>query len=294
MTTLLAIANADAGTADEEAVDAAVEVLRVRFDVSLVRTASPEDLRSALAEHPDIAGVVVLGGDGSLHAIVDALRSAERLALPIGLIPLGTGNDFAAALGLPTAPAAAAELIGINQPSPVDLIVDGTDQVVVNVAHVGAGADAAVAARPFKKSLGPLGYIAGAVIASVKALGSPGARAVVTLDGAEVLARGRVLQIAVGNGRYVGGGGELLPDADPCDGQLDLMVTYAGPRHRRVAYAWKLHKGEQQSHADVVYRHGTEVTVTGDPMASTSDGELGEPQPQHSWRVLPGALRMWR
>ncbi|WP_456697872.1 diacylglycerol/lipid kinase family protein [Aeromicrobium sp. P5_D10] len=294
MTSVLAIANAAAGTADDEAVDAAVDVLRARFEVSLARTSSPDDLKSALHEHPDIAGVVVLGGDGSLHAVVDALRSAERLALPIGLIPLGTGNDFAAALGLPIDPTAAAELIGINQPSRVDLIVDGDDRVVVNVAHIGAGADAAVAARPFKKSLGPLGYIAGAVIASAKALGSPGSRAIVTLDGAEVLARGRVLQIAVGNGRYVGGGGELLPDADPSDGQLDLMVTYAGPRHRRIAYAWKLRKGEQRGHADVVYRHGTEVTVTGDAMASTSDGELGEPQPQHAWRILPGALTMWR
>ncbi|MFI5429145.1 diacylglycerol/lipid kinase family protein [Aeromicrobium sp. UC242_57] len=207
MTRLLAIANAAAGTADDQAIDAALGVLRDQFDVALARTSSPEDLDDALREHPDVDGVIVLGGDGSLHAVVDALRSADRLGLPIGLIPLGTGNDFAAALGLPSDPTEAAKLVGADHPSPVDLIVDGNDNVVVNVAHIGAGAEAAVAARPFKKTLGPLGYVAGAVIASGKALGSPGARAVVTLDGSDDLPHGRVLQIAVGNGRYVGGGG---------------------------------------------------------------------------------------
>ncbi len=50
----------------------------------------------------------------------------------------------------------------------------------------------------------------------------------------------------------------------------------------------------QHEHVDVVYRQGTQVTVDGDPLPCTSDGELTEPAAKHSWRIEPGAFRMWR
>lgn len=295
MQTLLAIANADAGTADDESVDVAVLTLREAYEVDVVNTSTPEELDDALASHPDVHGVVVLGGDGSLHAVVEALRKAQRLdSVVVGLVPLGTGNDFAATLGLPDEPALAAGVIVADDVSPVDLMIDGNDRIVINVAHIGIGAEAAIAARPLKKFLGPVGYVAGALIASVKGIATPGAKLHITLDGDPSFPRGSVIQLAVGNGRFVGGGAALLPDADPSDGRLDLMVTYAGRRHRRIAYAWKLSRGTQHEHTDVVYRQGTSVTVSGDPLPCTSDGELTEPAAQHSWRIEPGAVRMWR
>lgn len=295
MKTLLAIANASAGTTDEASIEAAVSTLRTTYDVQLATTASPQELGEALAAHPDLHGVVVLGGDGSVHAVVAALRDADRLGdVAVGLVPLGTGNDFAAALGLPDDPALAAGVIVDNEPEPIDLIIDGDNQVVVNVAHIGIGAEAAIAARPIKKILGPVGYVAGALIASVKGLATPGAKLSITVDGQPLFPRGSVIQLAVGNGRFVGGGAALLPEADPADGVLDLMVTYAGRRHRRIAYAWKLSKGVQHEHADVIYRQGTQVAVHGDALPCTSDGELTEPAAEHSWRLEPGALRMWR
>ncbi len=295
MKTLLAIANASAGTTDDTSIEAAVATLRTAYDVELARTSSADELDRALASHPDLHGVVVLGGDGSVHAVVAALRGAGRLTdVSVGLVPLGTGNDFAATLGLPDDPALAAGVIVDNEPEPIDLIVDGADNVVVNVAHIGIGAEAAMAARPLKKFLGPVGYVAGALIASVKGIATPGAKLSITIDGNPLPRRGSVIQLAVGNGRFVGGGAALLPEADPTDGVLDLMVTYAGRRHRRIAYAWKLSKGVQHEHADVVYRQGTDVAVHGDPLPCTSDGELTEPAADHSWRIEPGAVRMWR
>jgi len=295
MQRLLAIANAAAGTADDESVDSAVATLRTAYDVELVRTSTPEDLDQALVKHPDVRGVVVLGGDGSLHAVVSAVRKADRLdSLIIGLVPLGTGNDFAATLGLPDEPDLAAGVIVADNPAPVDLIIDGDDEVVINVAHIGIGAEAAVAARPLKKLLGPIGYVAGAMIASFKGIATPGAKVGITLDGEPLFPRGSVIQLAVGNGRFVGGGAALLPEADPSDGRLDLMVTYAGRRHRRIAYAWKLKNGEQLEHGDVVYRQGMQVAVRGDALPCTSDGELSEAATEHSWRLEAAALRMWR
>ena len=294
MKTLLAIANASAGTADESSVEIAVATLGNAYDVSVVTTSTPDELDSALSDHPDVHGVVVLGGDGSLHAVIAALHQAARLDVIVGLVPLGTGNDFAAALGLPDDPALAAGVILADHPEPIDLIVDGSDQVVVNVAHIGIGAEAAMAARPLKKFLGPVGYVAGALIASVKGIATPGAKLRIEIDGDPLLPHGSVIQLAVGNGRFVGGGAALLPEADPSDGRLDLMVTYAGPRLQRIVYAWKLSKGVQHEHSDVVYRQGTRVRVHGDPLPCTSDGELTEPAADHSWRIEPGAIQMWR
>ena len=143
MTSLLAIANADAGTADEEAIRDVVAAFS-QIDVKLVTTSSPHDLADALEHTRQREGVVVLGGDGSLHAVVDALRSAGRLDdVTVGLVPLGTGNDFAATLGLPDDPVEAAEVITAGRTREIDLIIDGQDEVVVNAAHIGIGAHAA-------------------------------------------------------------------------------------------------------------------------------------------------------
>jgi len=291
MTSLLAIANADAGTADDETAAAVVTLLRESCQVELETTSTPQELDDLFAAHPDVDGVVVLGGDGSLHAVVAALHAAGRLpATVVGLVPLGTGNDFARTLELPEDAIEAAQVIASAKVQAIDLIVDGNGRVIVNAAHVGVGADAAAAARPWKKALGPIGYAIGSLISG---LSTPGASVVIRVDDEVVPSQGHAIQIAVGNGRFVGGGTELLPKADPCDGVLDVAVSYAAPRLRRIAYAWHLRSGDHHKRDDVVYLRGSEVSVRGDALRCTSDGELSEPAPEHSWHIKPAALRMF-
>ena len=293
MTSLLAIANADAGTADEEAIHDVMAVLH-DLDVELVTTSSPQDLADALGKHRALEGVVVLGGDGSLHAVVDALRSAGRLeVVTVGLVPLGTGNDFAATLGLPDDPVDAARVITAGRTREIDLIIDGQDEVVVNAAHIGIGAEAAKAARPWKKALGPVGYVVGAGLTGVRGLTTPGARLEIRVDGRTLTRKHPVIQVAVGNGGFVGGGTPLLPEADPSDGELDVAVSYTESPRRRIAYAWHVRRGDHHRRDDVVYLRGTEVSVRGDKLACTSDGELSEPRSEHSWRIDPAALTMY-
>lgn len=294
MTRLLAIANAEAGTSDDDVIDAVVEALSASVELELVRTASPDDLAAALADRPDIDGVVVLGGDGSLHAVVSAVRSAGRLdRLVIGLVPLGTGNDFAATLALPDDPVAAAGVIAAGTTRAVDLVIDAADDVVVNAAHIGIGAEAAAAARPWKKLLGPVGYAVGAAITGLKGLTTPGATLRIAVDGKPLKRREPIIQVAVGNGRYVGGGAPLLPRADPFDGLLDVSVSYTESPRRRIAYAFSVRRGEHHRRDDVVYLRGSTVDVRGDALRCTSDGELTEPSKHHAWRIDPGALTMY-
>nr|MCW2727629.1 hypothetical protein [Aeromicrobium sp.] len=294
MTRLLAIANADAGNTDDTAIDEVVIALQAAVDLELVRTSSPEDLSTALSERPDIDGVVVLGGDGSLHAVVQALHDAKRLdGLTVGLVPLGTGNDFAATLDIPPEHVAAAQVIAAGRTRPIDLIVDGDGVVVVNAAHIGIGAEAAAAARPWKKALGPIGYVIGAILTGLKGLTTPGATLRVSIDGKALPRKEPIIQVAVGNGRYVGGGAPLLPRADPSDGQLDVSVSYTESPRRRIAYAFSVRRGEHHRRDDVVYLRGTEVTVTGDALSCTSDGELTGASKRHAWHIVPGALTMY-
>jgi YegS/Rv2252/BmrU family lipid kinase len=290
MTDVLAIANANAGSSTDEAQETALTVLRKGLDVTLVSTSSPDDLEQALSDHPDITTVVVLGGDGSLHAVVAALHAAGRLGdVTVGLVPMGTGNDYARSIDLPLEPDAAAQVVVDGHVQNVDLVFDGDDNVVVNAAHIGIGAEAAAKAKPWKKMLGPAGYAVGALITG---FGTHSAKVEIYLDGEPLPARDKVLQVAVGNGRYVGGGAELLPKAVPTDGVLDVSISYSVGVWQRLSYAWHLRRGEHPNRDDVVYRTCRSVEVRGEALRCTTDGELTSPSRVHQWRIEPGAMSL--
>ena len=290
MTDVLAIGNATAGSATRKARDAALDVLREHHDVTFVTTSSPDEVEDTLGGHRDAGIVVVLGGDGSLHTVVAALHSAGRLTdVAVGLVPLGTGNDFARTLELPTEPADAAAVVAAGAETSLDLIVDAEGAVTVNAVHLGAGTDAAIAAQPHKRRFGAIGYAIGALLSGFR---TQGKHLTISVDGERVPDRGRVLLVAVGNGRFVGGGAALLPEADPSDGLMDVAVVFSHTRRERLTYALSLGLRRHHLREDVDYRRGSEVSVEGPDLRCTNDGEIAEPRTAYTWRVQPGALRM--
>lgn len=288
MPRLLAITNASAGTSTTTSVDSGVDVLRRRFDVDVVATGSADELDAALADRPDLDAVVAFGGDGSLHAVVAAVHRAGRLdSLAVGLVPLGTGNDFARTLGLPLDPASAAERIIASDGRRIDVLEDFGGAIVVNAASIGLGAEAAVRAKRYKKRWGPLGYAIGAA----KSAFVPDAKVDVTIDGRRVRRRhGHITQLSVGNGRFVGGGTELFPTAEIDDGQMDVQVVFAHTLAGRAAYVVRLLTRTTDESPLVHYERAQRVEVHGDGLRCTSDGEISDPCPDHTWHVLPAAL----
>jgi YegS/Rv2252/BmrU family lipid kinase len=282
----LLIGNAGAGGADDR--DAALEVLGETGDVELADTASPEELDTVLDRRGGRT-VVVAGGDGSLHAVVSALhRRGELDDAVVGLIPLGTGNDFARGAGIPLDPAEAARLLVRGRPRAVDLVVDDAGGVVVNNVHIGAGAEASRAAAPWKRRLGPLGYVVGAALAGLR---PPTLRLRVTADD-EVVSDRPTLQVAIGNAPYVGGGTELTPEAEPDSGAVDVMVSHALSLPARLGYVLRLRRGEHHRRADVTYRRASTVTVSGEPFHASADGEIQGPLRTRTWSVVPSGLTM--
>ncbi|MGA4991320.1 diacylglycerol/lipid kinase family protein [Nonomuraea bangladeshensis] len=121
---LLAMGNPAAGGDDEATRRAVLDVLGGGADVVFRALERPDDLDRALAEHPD-REPVVLGGDGTLHRVVAALLARGELERrPVGLIPMGTGNDLARTLGIPLDPEEAAHVVLDGTPRPLDLLVE--------------------------------------------------------------------------------------------------------------------------------------------------------------------------
>jgi diacylglycerol kinase (ATP) len=298
---LLVITNSDAGSGDDALLESALAVLRDATSVEVARTSQPGELDGAL-HRAGTRRVVVAGGDGSLHAVLSALHRRHELGEDrvLGLLPLGTGNDFARTLGIPLDPTEAAQSLVAGAVRPMDLLVDEVGQIVVNQVHLGAGAEAGRKGAPWKErlgkvgvgpvNLGRLGYPIGAVLSSID---PPVLRLRVEVDGEVVNDVDHpVLMIALGNGATVGGGLELTPDADPGDGRIDVMIARPRGTLSRLAYVARLGIGTHATHRDVVTLRASTVTVSGTEFWCSADGELYGPERHRSWRLEPAAYSM--
>lgn len=289
MTQLLVITNAAAGSAHQEAVDAAVETLSERADVEVAATTSPEDCDAAVARRGG-RRLVVCGGDGSVHFIVTALHRAGELADPLGLIPLGTGNDLARALGLPLDPREAAKVVLDGSPHQLDLLVDDGGGLVINAVHLGVGAEAARAAASLKPRLGRFAYVVGGVSAGATASGW---RVAVRVDG-RVLTDGRqkVLQVGIGLGRSVGGGSPLTPHSVLDDQLADVVVSEAVGPLARLGYGLRLRRGSHVERPDVHTARGKKVEAQGERFHYNADGEIHGPVERRVWTIQPEGWRL--
>ncbi len=288
---LLVISNTKAGSADEPVLQEVLDVLcRGGTDVCSEPLGNPDELVALLGAHPHRIPVAA-GGDGTLHLLVAALHArGELTSRAIGLVPLGTGNDFARTVGIPLTPAAAARVVLQGAPHEMDLLTDDTGGVVINAVHLGIGAESAREGEPLKPVFGMLAYRIGALVAGLRSLGWP---LQVSVDGALITdGNRRVLQVGVLNGRTIGGGTPLAPDAEPDDGLADVIVSTATGPMARLRYARLLRRGRHAEHPDVVLVRGRTVELTGPPVPINSDGELGDGVSHRRWTVQQRAWRI--
>jgi diacylglycerol kinase (ATP) len=300
MDPLLVITNSDAGSSDEESLRQALGVLRGSASVEVQATSNPGELDGVL-HRAGSRRIIVAGGDGSLHAVIAALHRRNDLKNAVlGLLPLGTGNDFARGTGIPLDIAEAARVILEGEPRKMDLVVDELGEVVVNGVHVGAGANASRRGARWKErlgsvgvgklNLGKVGYPIGALLT---AWNPPLVRLHVEVDGELVNdVDEKILMVAIGNGSSVGGGAELTPEATPEDGKLDVMISRATRPSERFMYAVRLGFARHHLADEATYLRGTSVSVSGGPFWCSADGEIYGPERQRTWHVEPEAYSM--
>jgi diacylglycerol kinase (ATP) len=285
---VLVVANDLAGRAQQDAIKVVADELSREESVEVVECEEPAQIDEVLDRR---AGrrLILLGGDGSLNTMLTFLwRRGEAADCPIGLVPLGTGNDFARGAGIPLDPVEAARLAATGVPRPIDLITDDAGGVVVNAMHVGVGADAAVSARPLKPYLKSAAFPLGAVVAGARARGW---RLRVEVDGRPIASgRRRVLMAGLANAPTIAGGtATLAPDASVTDGHFDVVVSTAVGPLARIGYAVGLVRGTHADRADVVRRPGRTLTISGEPYYVNADGDISGPVRRRTWTVRPGA-----
>ena len=236
--------------------------------------------RSALAAQVDL--VLASGGDGTVTACAEGLAGS---AVPLGVLPAGTGNLLARNLGLP-----------LNLDEALAVGLGGTDRRLdvgtangrTFVAMAGLGFDAELldsTGEPLKRRLGWAAY----VVSGLRHLGARPVRASLRADGGPVLRR-RASSVLIGNVGTLQGGLALLPGAEPDDGVLDLLVlTARGLAGWAALAADVLLRRRRTSHlARIAFR---DLHVALDrPQLWELDGEVIGRTRQLRVTVRPGAL----
>jgi diacylglycerol kinase (ATP) len=237
----------------------------------MLREQGAEVLRMTLDQASEVAGsgatrIVVAGGDGSIGAAAEA---AAQAGAPLAVVPVGTANDFARALEIPLDTAQACRVAARGTETRRLELAWIDSRPFVNVASVGLAPVAARKARGLKHLFGPLAYSLGAVRAG---LGARPVRGRVRCDG-ELVFEGSAWQVSVAVTGAFGGGASV--DADPSDGELDVIVIEAGSRARLVAHAYRLRAGRVESQRAVRSRRCRAAEVETDGRTGFNvDGEI--------------------
>lgn len=269
------------------------------YKVRFLESQGPGNLsvlaKAALRDGSDL--FVTVGGDGSLHEVVHGLLSAEPKSPPkLGLIPVGTGNDYAKVFGLhKLSVKAAAARIHESQGRLVHSIAyrdgAGSWQYAINNIGLGFLADAVVATeaahqRRGQRGGGRLRYVLGGLQAI---RGHQAKKLRVRFD--DEHREGEFSLIHIGLGRYCGGGVDLVPESK-VDGS-DLSVCLVDGRGR-VGLTWiwlRLERGGCGPNQGVWRHQARELDISGDPFQIHADGELQSIQSgQLTVRLCPKSL----
>jgi diacylglycerol kinase (ATP) len=237
------------------------------------------------------AGLVAVGGDGTMHL---ALQAVAGTGVPFGIVPAGTGNDFAVEAGLPADPLAAADTIAAalaaGRATTLDLArltgPDGRQQWFAAV--LGAGFDAIVNERANRMRFprGPRRYDLATFIELVRL--RPRAYTM-RLDGVEH--RLDAVLVAIGNTASYGGGHRICPDADATDGLLDVLVGARMSRTQLARIKPTVLTGTHVAHPLVSCFRARTVELSGEPITTYADGERAYPLPI-TVASVPGALAL--
>jgi diacylglycerol kinase (ATP) len=263
-------------------------------ELDWIETKGPEDAVDA-AQHWEEGLLIVAGGDGTVHDVVNGLgRAGFPEGVTLGILPAGTGNDLAATLCIPEDPEFAEDVIRQNRERRLDVgrvRSEGVgERFFINVATGGLGAEISnVNDEELKKRWGKLSYLR----ASLEVARNFDVRELTLyIDGEE--RQVKAVNIAVGNCRYTGGGWPATPKANPEDGLLDLVVieTLGVANLLDLAPAVLAETGYLDKEG-VLFVRAKEIRVETQPpgLEFTADGEIIGNEPAR-FSVLPKALKV--
>jgi diacylglycerol kinase (ATP) len=297
---ILILTNPSAGGGKARRVlQAAVSALRRRGEEpQILESQSPQHLvelaRASRDENADV--IVCAGGDGTIHQILNGLLPTET---PLGIIPLGRGNDLARGLGIPTHPGAAAELLLKGKTRLIDLARAGSgtestprneSQASLYAGIAGVGFDSVAtrfANQPARRLHGRLAYAWGIM----RCLRSYQAQPLELTSDTRNFS-GEVMFAVVANNSAYGDGLKIAPGALLDDGLLDVCIIPAMSKWELLRWVPSVYRGRHIAHNGIIYFKASRVTLrSAARLELFGDGEFLGELPA-TLEVLPRALRV--
>ncbi|XP_031090475.1 sphingoid long-chain bases kinase 2, mitochondrial isoform X1 [Ipomoea triloba] len=261
--------------------------------------------REAIRQGAD--AVIAVGGDGTLHEVVNGFFLGGKpvsdhdpksiYSTALGLIPLGTGSDFARTFGWKNDPHAAIERIakGIKCRVDVGVIsgVIGEPHYFINVADIHLSAKAGYHASKYKK-FGNLCYVIGALQAF---FGHHNQDLRIKVDDGEWEVCSQVTALCIGNAKYFGGGMKITPNGNPSSGSFEVVTLQDFKWYDFIFKLHKLYNGTHLSVKNVISRSACSIEVeelgnkSDSDIYVQSDGEFLGFLPR-KFRILPGVVEM--
>jgi diacylglycerol kinase (ATP) len=286
------VANQSSGRGRSEAVKQQVAAALVARSHSFdfIDAVGVEDARKSidalLVSPRPIDGLLVIGGDGTVHHVVKAMIQSGR-HLPIGLIPTGNGNDFARQLRLHgrTIP----ELIeSFTSDAPITIdILEMHDQIALQVISTGFDATVSARARRMPRAIGSLRYVL-ALLLQLRALSTTRYRLIVNGMTREVEAT----LVAVANGRNYGRGMLISPESINDDGVFEVVIVGPVNRMKLLLLFPRIFSGSHINHPLVETFQAMNLKIEADTIAE-ADGEPLLSNPLNH-RIGTKQLRTWR
>ncbi len=236
--------------------------------------------------------LIVAGGDGSVHEAVNGIMAAGGDGA-LGVVPVGTGNDFAKAAGIPLDWEAATTLLARRvadgaHPRSIDL-GRMNERWFANGAGIGLDAKVTQIARSYRWPIGDLVYLAAIFRAMLDGIATPE----ILIRSDELQWEGPLTLANVSNGPWVGGMFHIAPMAKNDDELLELLIAAPVTRRRILQLLPKLMRGTHMRETEIVHASVRRVTVSASTaVPSHLDGEVQPLQTNFEIEVLPGALSL--
>ncbi|MBD3375495.1 YegS/Rv2252/BmrU family lipid kinase [candidate division KSB1 bacterium] len=214
--------------------------------------------------------LIVAGGDGTLNEVINGIFShPTRRDVKIGILPIGTCNDFAQAAGLSLSLDKALETLMSGEPQRFD-VAKIADLYFINVAGIGFDVDIVETISRHQKGRNFVTYLL-AVFKIIRQYRA-GTYRIKTPDKA---LEGKMLLIAFANGRSFGGGFRIAPMADPQDGLLDIVILKDMPFIKRIVALLRILNGSLDKCAETVTLSSDHISIDAEhPLKMQMEGEL--------------------
>ena len=237
--------------------------------------------------------LVAVGGDGTVNEVVNGIAGLD---VELALIPRGTGGDFVRTFGIPRKLDRAVEVALRGRTRAIDLgrgryrswAGEDEESYFANIASAGMSGAIAKRTNETSKALGGKVSYAWATVAVFSRWRSDEVR--VRVDGTEQA--GRMHDVIVANGRYLGGGMKMVPEAEPDDGLLDVLLIGDLTKRDLLLTMPKTYRGKHLPHPKATVLRGTTVEIDApEPLPVELDGEQPGTTPVR-FELVPRALRL--